>query len=69
MNEPTLHEGPNVARTNITPRLATDALHEYLKLREELGALEAGENECRFEDVHRCDLCRKRATRRTAVGG
>ena len=42
---------------NITRRLATDALREYLKLREELGALEARESECRCEDFSRCDLC------------
>jgi hypothetical protein len=47
------------ARTDITRRLATDALREYLKLREELGALEVRENECRCDlnEFHRCDLC------------
>jgi len=42
---------------DITRRLASDALREYLQLREELGALEQRESECRCADFHSCDLC------------
>jgi hypothetical protein len=47
----------NAARKDITRRSALDALGEYLKLREELGALEARDNECQCEDFYRCGLC------------
>jgi hypothetical protein len=49
----------SAVRTDITRRLATAALREYLDLRAELGALEAREAECTCDakEFHRCDLC------------